>query len=692
MPITLTQQKKITQYNQNSTVLIVSSYPSKGGESAVQNAVANYTRELAQSMTKQTPVVIVCEKLPGQETIYIEKNVLVIRAYTKGSLRMPREIAHAIALLPKVETLMVQFEFNIFGTPLSTTTFIPLLFWLRRKGKKITFVFHQVVDNLNELSEHLGLSAQFSIKTFLLSTGMRLFYRAVGWVSDSVVVHTEQLRSKLCRYISDHKISIIPHGVSTPVQNISRKSARHLLHFSQNDTVILVFGYINWYKGSDWIIATLGSLAAERPDLHLKLVLAGGPSATLKHRDHYQKFLQKICGLQHKYAQIVQITGYVPDNIKAAYFQAADLVVLPYRVSMSESGPLSHAFAYGKPFMVSEARYSSLVSPDVQHALYTYDIDTETITFKLNKKNFSSKLTALLDDAKALMQLKNCAAAIGEKRSWPEISTLYIRALHKGYARTAKKLEEQEMKLPGLSVFFPLFNEEANVESLVIQTEKILPKITKKYEIILINDGSTDHTAQMCKKLAKKYASVRVIHQENRGYGGALKRGFYEARYEWIFFSDGDLQFDLQELVQFIPFTPLHDLILGYRINRADGIKRKLFAQLLKVWNKVFLSFPLKIKDIDCAFKLLNRRVIATVESLECDGAMISTELLIKAYQKGISFTQIGVTHYKRAAGNPTGSNISVIRKAILETIQLRQSLKNQNYPKTLKFGVPAVQ
>ncbi len=678
--------KKTAEYNRNETVLIISSYPPKGGESARQNAVANYTRELAQNMATHTPVVVVCEKLSDHPTIYKERNVLVVRAYSKGSLRMPTEIAEALREFPRVETIMVQFEFNIFGTPLSTSTFIPLLFSLKQKGKKITFVFHQVVDNLHELGEHLGLSAGFSLKTSILTAGMRLFYRAVGLVSDGVVVHTEELREKLRTYISDHKISVIPHGVSLPTPHHTIHDARSHLGITKNEVVLLVFGYINWYKGSDWICKVVGEFSAQNPEKRIRLIMAGGSSATLKDTAHYKKFYAKLQALQKQYASHISITGYVPDAEKELYFLAADLILLPYRVSMSESGPLSHAFGYGKPFMVSEARYSSLVSPDVVHAFYTHEIDPEKIVFKLTKKNFLTKLDALLQDTAFMKRLKNSARYIGEQRNWIEISKQYVRALHKGYARTAKKLAEQKEKLPELSVFFPLYNEEENVESLVHQALQTLPQIADTFEIILVNDGSTDTTKIICTRLAKKYKQVRAVHQKNTGYGGALKKGLTQARYDWIFFSDGDLQFDLNELASFVPFTKLHDLIIGYRIKRAEGAKRKYIASLLKLWNRVLLSFPLRIKDIDCAFKLMHRRVVNSVLPLECDGAMVSTELLAKAYQSGISFTQIGVSHYARAAGTATGSNFSVIKKAVYETIQLRRILKTHTNKSSAKM------
>jgi glycosyltransferase involved in cell wall biosynthesis len=230
-------------------------------------------------------------------------------------------------------------------------------------------------------------------------------------------------------------------------------------------------------------------------------------------------------------------------------------------------------------------------------------------------------------------------------------------------------------KLPELSVFFPLYNEEKNVETLVKEALEVFVGIAREFEVILINDGSTDNTLEIGKKMEKEYKKIRLVSQNNRGYGGALKRGFKESKYNWIFLSDGDLQFDLYEVNKFLPFLESYDLVIGYRTFRAEGIKRQIIMIALKFWNKIFLRFPLFIKDIDCAFKFIKKDVIDAVEPLVSDGAMLSTELLLKAYKKGFRIKQIPVKHFKRKFGRPTGNSLKVILKAVRETFVLRKIL-----------------
>lgn len=234
-------------------------------------------------------------------------------------------------------------------------------------------------------------------------------------------------------------------------------------------------------------------------------------------------------------------------------------------------------------------------------------------------------------------------------------------------------------QLPELTVFFPAYNEAGNIEEVVKQALAIVPKVAKKFEIVIVNDGSTDSTLQISKRLAKQNFSVRVVTQENKGYGGALKRGFEEARYEWVFFTDSDLQFDISELINFISHSNKSDLVIGYRLERAEGWKRHYLALALKIWNRVMLGFPREVKDIDCAFKLVHKRVLREIEPLFSDGAMISTELLLKSYRAHFNITQVGVQHYQRFIGQPTGSNTKVIVKAIRDTFHLQWQLFKQD-------------
>ncbi len=232
-------------------------------------------------------------------------------------------------------------------------------------------------------------------------------------------------------------------------------------------------------------------------------------------------------------------------------------------------------------------------------------------------------------------------------------------------------------KVPSLSVFFPEYNEEANVENMIRQAQRILPEVAEKWEIIPVNDGSKDKTGEIIDRLAKEDPNIHPVHHEkNKGYGGAVISGYNAAKYDLVFFTDGDLQFDLREITLLIEKLDEGDLILGYRKNRRDPWNRKLNAFM---WGSlVKLLFGFQVRDVDCAFKMIKRKVVDKVQ-LSAGGAMVSTELLARSSKAGFRFVEVGVTHLPRVAGTQTGAKLSVILRAFGELFKLYGKIKNQS-------------
>lgn len=228
--------------------------------------------------------------------------------------------------------------------------------------------------------------------------------------------------------------------------------------------------------------------------------------------------------------------------------------------------------------------------------------------------------------------------------------------------------------LTSLSVFFPCFNEEKNIPHMVETSLAFLPQIAKKFEIIIIDDGSQDRTQAVTKALMENHSELKLIsHPKNLGYGASIQSGLKHSRYDWIFFTDGDAQFDISQLSHFIPHASKYSVIIGYRRNRAEGQLRAFNARLFKLF--VDLLFRLHVKDIDCAFKLIKSEALHDLPLIS-SGAMISTELLYRLKKKGFRFKQLGVDHYPRRHGQPTGNNPRVILKAGFEAIKLYLHMK----------------
>lgn len=233
-------------------------------------------------------------------------------------------------------------------------------------------------------------------------------------------------------------------------------------------------------------------------------------------------------------------------------------------------------------------------------------------------------------------------------------------------------------KLKELSLFLPCYNEEENLKNTVEKAVPVLKKVTEKYELIIVNDGSKDNTGKIASDLAKKFDFIKVInHSPNRGYGAALKSGMYSSKYEWITFIDSDGQFDFSEISGFIEKQEKTgaDLVIGYYLKRAVPFYRIMGS---KIWElAVWTLFGMKVKDTDCGFKLFRKKVVQTIPKLEAErGPFISSEFLIKAKRAGFKMVEIGVHHYPRQAGQETGSSLKVIISGLSDLIRLRRKIK----------------
>ena len=232
------------------------------------------------------------------------------------------------------------------------------------------------------------------------------------------------------------------------------------------------------------------------------------------------------------------------------------------------------------------------------------------------------------------------------------------------------------MPLQELSLFFPCHNEAENLEALVADALVALPALATTYEVILVDDGSRDDTAGVAERLVQRHGGVvrLVRHDVNRGYGGALRSGFAAARYSHLAYTDGDRQFrvaDLARLVERAQETR-SPVVIGYRLKRADPPLRLVYATFYRVANRVW--FGLRVRDVDCAAKLFRRDVLQNI-SVHSNGAFFSAELLIRLRLAGVNALEVGVPHYPRTAGSPTGARLSVIARAVRDFWSLRIGL-----------------
>jgi len=231
-------------------------------------------------------------------------------------------------------------------------------------------------------------------------------------------------------------------------------------------------------------------------------------------------------------------------------------------------------------------------------------------------------------------------------------------------------------RIINLSIFFPAFNEEENIEATVRKALAVARDLeeVELFEITIVDDGSTDRTGEIADRLASGIPEVRVVHHSpNRGYGGALKGGYEAARYPWVAFADSDGQFDFSEVKEFLAKTGEADLILGYRLGRADSLLRRLYT-----WGWALLPrilFGLSVRDYSCGFKLIKKEVFEAVRPLVGEEKVTQIEMLVKAKRKGFRFAEVGVHHYPRGGGTQTGANFKVVLKSLRDLLTLWRQL-----------------
>jgi glycosyltransferase involved in cell wall biosynthesis len=221
-----------------------------------------------------------------------------------------------------------------------------------------------------------------------------------------------------------------------------------------------------------------------------------------------------------------------------------------------------------------------------------------------------------------------------------------------------------------------MYNEEGNIEQAVTAALAVLARVTDRYEVIVVNDGSSDRTVAIADRLAAANPCVRVVHHPaNRGYGAALRSGFGAAKYPLVVLADGDNQFDLGELSVLLRALGPFDIVSGYRITRHDPAVRRLYAFWYNRLARFLFNIP--VRDVNCGFKVYRRHLLERLlPQLRSTGALINVEMLARAQKLGATVTEVGVHHYPREAGQPTGGNPRVIVRAFRELLELWRELR----------------
>jgi glycosyltransferase involved in cell wall biosynthesis len=221
-----------------------------------------------------------------------------------------------------------------------------------------------------------------------------------------------------------------------------------------------------------------------------------------------------------------------------------------------------------------------------------------------------------------------------------------------------------------VSAFFPCYNDALSIGKMVRDVRESLVEAVSDFEIIVVNDGSSDNSLQVLQELQREFSELRIVnHEVNRGYGGALLSGFAASTKQWVFYTDGDAQYDAHEITRLISaVTETSDVIQGFKIGRGDPLHRRVIGRVYHHGVRFFFRLP--IRDTDCDFRLIRNSVLSKVRLRSTTG-VICVEMMHALNRVDARFIEVGVSHYHRPHGKSQFFRVPAISRSALQILQL---------------------
>lgn len=372
---------------------IVSIYPPIHQKHSNAGGVASYSKNLVSNLASNLKIIVIADKINENEDYLETNNIYVKRCWDKG-LFYPLQIARVIFEDKKgVDVVHIQHEFFLYGKSLSAGIF-PLMLLLIRFIKPIVVTFHGVIP-LSKINNEFLKENGFSGNSYILKLGLYTIIKLSSFFINRIIVHEKSFKQILCNDygISSRKIDIIPHGIESRNDKKDADEAKNSIGL-KNKCIILFMGYLTGYKGLDLLIDAFEHIKKQQD---LILLIVGGEHPRLKDDRKYLKYIKKIRSKAKAISDNIIFTGFAQENEIPIYFSAADVVVFPYTIAMSSSGPMSMAIAYEKPIIVSQEIKASL--------------GLNELAFRRNPKELAKKIEEIINSdelkEKAILRAKD---------------------------------------------------------------------------------------------------------------------------------------------------------------------------------------------------------------------------------------------------------------------------------------------
>lgn len=381
---------------------MISIYPPPKSKHSRLGGVASYTHNLVNSMPeKSIEPVVFSNRLTGIESNYSENEITIKRCWDKG-IKYPLQIFFNI-ISSKVDIIHLQHEFFLYGNGISAGLFPLLQLLLKLFNKPIIVTIHGVIP-LSKLNEEFIEENKLNGNPLILKSGLYFLVKLMIKLSTCTIVHEDKLKKILqdeykC---NSSKIQVIPHGIEVREDSFEIDKAKQTLGF-QDKKIVLFFGYLTGYKGIELLIEAFDDLE----DKDAVLIIAGGEHPRLKDDESYKKYIASLKKKATDTGRNIIFTGFVPEEKIAIYFSAADVVVCPYTVFMSSSGPLSLSLAYRKPFLLSDELRDF--------------VNNEDLIFEKNPKSLSEKIKQILNDPVIKLKSQEYCDELRNSRSWKKV-------------------------------------------------------------------------------------------------------------------------------------------------------------------------------------------------------------------------------------------------------------------------------
>lgn len=397
-------------------IVVISSYPPKGvTHSKKLVGIASYTKNTLVSLSGRFKFIVLAEKLE-EEKNYSDGNITVYRVWKRNSPFVFPILIKCIFLNKNSDEILFEFEHAMFGGVFSLILLPVFLIVARLSGKKVFFVFHQVIYDIRDIQNHIGIKTNV-ISAFVINLFINLYYLIILSVVTKAVVFEKEMKNRLTMFGFSNKVEVIPHGIEIFKNSLETQEARKRLNLMDNKFIVLHFGFLAWYKGTDLILKNYASLSKDKKN-KISLILAGGPNPNHVGKKYYDKYINSIEKEAKKNG--VLLTGFIPEEEISLYFDAADVVIFPYRVFLSASGPMSIALSHKKSILISQELAPLTETEDFKKAMIASGISKKDIIFK--SKDFTQNLEI---DHNIRERIEKFSSILSKERSFAKIASMY---------------------------------------------------------------------------------------------------------------------------------------------------------------------------------------------------------------------------------------------------------------------------